>query len=181
MKYKYLLAQAADGGLWLKVPGEGRARPVCGVADACRALGRTRRQVYRHVHEGVLPARAKMLGEWLLDREAVARLARDPLAAWPVPERLKPLFPEYAVSDLNAGRDRVLIASRVLELGGERDVSWLLKRYGRSAIARFLREDGARLLSPRSLRLWSLCFKARPQAPPSWRTQANPWTARGGA
>ncbi|MFH1726168.1 MAG: helix-turn-helix domain-containing protein [Elusimicrobiota bacterium] len=174
------LGVSPDGRMSLKVRGGGRARPVCTVKEACSLLKRTRRQVYRHIENGILPSMGKVLGEWLLDRTAVERLGRDPLFAQPVPARLQPLFPEYRVGDLNAGRDRVMILARVLEGGGRSDMKWLLRRYGRKDIARFLEEDGSRLLSARALRLWALFFRVRPRPVPSWRRAANPWpeTAR---
>ena len=99
--------------------------------------------------------------------------------AQPVPARLQRFFPEYEVSKLNAGRDRTLILSRVLERGGEADVRWLLKRFRREDVVRFIEEDGVRLLSRRSLRLWALVFRAAPKPPPAWRTKTNPWLDAG--
>lgn len=173
MKYDYVLAQDA-GGLWLKGGGR-RARRVCTVAQACRLLRRTRRQVYRQLAAGLLQDGGKVLGEWLLDLKSVERLAQSPLFVQPLPARLKPLFPEYDVAGLNAGRDRVLVISRVLEGGGRADLRWLLSRYPEPEIVRFLEEDGPRLLTRRSLKLWCLRFGARPKAPPAWRS--DPWRA----
>jgi hypothetical protein len=140
-------------------------------------LRRSRRQVYRYLRSGELRAAGKLLGEWLLERGDVVRLARSPLAVQPVPSRLQPLFPEYDTSSLNAGRDRALALSRVLELGGLGEARWAFRRYSRKEIAAFLRADGARMLSPRALRLWSLYLGVRPRTVPSWR-RASPWSDR---
>lgn len=175
MKFETLLAREPRGGLWLKTSGAGRARRVCTVSEACRRLSRTRRQVYRYIAEKTLEPCGKLLGEWLLDLDSVTRLAQSPSAAQPLPARLQAFFPEYDVARLNAGRDRVTVLSRLLESGSRGDVRWLLKRYRLEDIRRFLREDGARLLSPRSLRLWSLYFRVRPRPLPDSRRRANPW------
>ena len=165
-------------------PGEGRlrlsghgTRSVCTVSRACRLLRRSRRQVYRYLRSGDLVVVGKLLGEWLVERKSVERLARNPLTVQPVPSHLQPLLPEYRVESLNAGRDRVLIVSRVLELGGLEQVRWALRRYPRQEIARIVRDDGARLLSPRSLKLWSLTFAVQPAALPQWR-DPSAWLAR---
>lgn len=147
------------------------------MARACRLLRRSRRQVYRYLRSGDLVAAGKLLGEWLVERKSVDRLARSPLTVQPVPSHLQPLLPEYRVENLNAGRDRVLIVSRVLELGGLEQVRWVLRRYPRQEIARIVRDDGARLLSPRSLRLWSVVLGVRPAALPEWR-DASAWLTR---
>lgn len=173
MKLDIGLRQDATGALWLeKAPRP--PRRVVTVAAACRRLHRTRRQVYRLMKAGRLGPPEKMLGEWLLDQAAVEGLARAPLSAQPLPGRLKPLFPEYEPKTLNAGKDGMLVISRVLECGGREDLRWLLKRYAGREIRRVIEEEGSRLLSARSRRLWSLVFKATPRPLASWR-RADPW------
>ncbi len=100
---------------------------------------------------------------------ALMRLGRRPLAAQPLPGRLAFLFPEHRLKSLNAGRDRTLILARVLENGGFKDVAWARRRYGPAALRRFLAEDGARLVSRRSLGLWRLIYRVRPRPTPAWR------------
>jgi hypothetical protein len=173
MKCNVGLRQDTEGALWFEKAPQPPRRVVT-VATACQRLRRTRRQVYRLMKAGRLGPIEKMLGEWLLDQAAVEGLARAPLTAQPLPGRLKPLFPEYEPKALNAGKDSVLIISRVLEGGGREDVRWLLKRYPRRVIRRVIEEEGSRLLSPQSRRLWSLVFKATPRPLAAWR-QADPW------
>lgn len=173
MKLDITLRQDAGGALWLeKAPHP--PRRVVTAADACRRLRRTRRQVYRLMKAGRLGPLEKLLGERLLDHAAVESLARSPLSAQPLPGRLKPLFPEYDTKALNAGKDGVLIISRLLEGGGREDLRWLLKRYSARDIRRVIEDDGSRLLSARSRRLWSLVFKATPKPLTPWR-RADPW------
>ena len=173
MKVEIALRQNTEGALWLEKAPQPPRRVVT-VATACKRLRRTRRQVYRLMKSGRLGPIEKMLGEWLLDQAAVEGLARAPLSAQPLPGRLQPLFPEYDRKTLNVGKDSVLIISRVLESGGREDMRWLLKRYPGREIRRVIEEEGSRLLSPRSRRLWSLVFNATPRPLAAWR-QADPW------
>ena len=173
MKYGVQLSQDAEGNLWFDRASEAPRRVVT-VATACKRLRRTRRQVYRLMKAGRLGPIEKMLGEWLLDHASVEGLAQAPLSAQPLPGRLSPLFPEYGLKSLNAGRDSVLIISRVLEGGGREDIRWLAERYPGREIRRVIEDEGSRLLSPQSRRLWSLVFKATPRPLADWR-QADPW------
>lgn len=167
------------GGPWrLKTPGAG-ARDVCTVSEAARALGRSRRHVYRLIADGTVTGLGKAFGELLLDRASVARAEGMPRSPQRLPERLKPLFPEYSLRRLRVGRDRTLIVSRVLDRGTVQDVRWLWSRIPAPDIGRVVESDGARLLSPRSLRLWSLALGVKPKAPPAWRRD-NPWLAARG-
>jgi hypothetical protein len=173
------LFHSRSAGWLLADPAGGEPRRVCTVREACRRLSLSRRQVYRLRAAKTLASHGKIFGEWLLDRDSVERLARSPASAQPIPARLKTLFPEYDLAGLNAGRDRTLVVSRILDRGRLADVRWLLGRLPEDDIVRFIVEDGARLLSRRSLRLWSLVFSAAPKAPPKWRTKENPWLSAG--
>ncbi len=177
MKYDIELRQDGTGALWLKTAPKPPRRVVT-VAEVSRRLCRTRRHVYRLLKAGLLGPPERLLGTWLLDQAAVEGLARAPLTAQPLPGRLRPLFPEYETKALNAGKDGVLIISRVLEGGGREDLRWLLKRYPHREIRRVIEEEGSRLLSARSRRLWSLVFKATPRPLAPWR-ETDPW--RGGS
>jgi len=176
MNIELTLVQKSDGGLFLEMGG--RTVEVRTVAHTARILGRTRRQVYRYIETGLLEPKAKLLGEWLLDAEEVERLARQPLAVQPLPKRLSPLFPEYDISKINAGKDKMLVISRVLENGGLNEIKWAFKRYARQELSEFIKEDGARLLGSRSLRLWSLVLGAKPKPVPAWRNTAT-WPSDG--
>lgn len=167
MNIELSFRQTPDGALFLEAGG--RARRVVTVSRAARTLRRTRRQVYRYLATGLLEPAGKVLGEWLLDAVEVERAAASPPAVQPLPRKLGFLFPEYDVSRLNAGRDKTLVISRVLENGGPAEIQWAFKRYSRRELAGFIEDDGARLLGPRSLRLWSLVLGARPKPLPAWR------------
>jgi hypothetical protein len=179
MKYDINLVHSRSSGWLLVDPAGGKPRGVCTVREACRRLSLSRRQVYRLVVARTVATHGKIFGEWLLDRDGVESLARSPASAQPIPARLKPLFPEYDLARLNAGRDRTMVISRVLDRGRLSDVRWLLGRLPKKDFIRFIEEEGARLMSRRSLRLWSLVFAAVPKALPKWRTKENPWLSAG--
>ncbi|OGR88122.1 MAG: hypothetical protein A3J74_06750 [Elusimicrobia bacterium RIFCSPHIGHO2_02_FULL_57_9] len=173
MKIDSILAREEGGALWYKRRGD-RSRRACTVSEAVKILGRTRRQVYRYIEDGTLPALDKFLGEWLLDFSSVEQAAARPLSRQPLPEHLGVFFPEYSLLALNAGRDRVLIMARLLDGGGMGAVRWLFNRYKLNELRVFLKQEGKRLLSARSLRWWSLVLNVEPRALPSWRA-ADPW------
>ncbi|PIU17967.1 MAG: hypothetical protein COT18_11530 [Elusimicrobia bacterium CG08_land_8_20_14_0_20_59_10] len=176
MKTKLTLMQKTDGSLFLETAG--RTREVCAVSRAARILGRTRRQIYRYIETGLLKPEAKLLGEWLLDAAGVENAACSPLAVQPLPKKLGPLFPEHDISKLNAGRDKTLVISRVLENGGLAEIKWAFKRYSRGELSAFVVEEGGRLLGARSLRLWSLVLGVKPKPVPAWRNSGI-WPADG--
>ncbi|MFQ5738199.1 MAG: helix-turn-helix domain-containing protein [Acidobacteriota bacterium] len=176
MKYRTVFLETGAGGGRLRADGRGTRR-VCTVAEACQVLQRSRRQVYRYLESGDLVPAGKVLGRWLVERDSVERLSRSPMTAQPMPSRLQRLFPEHDVAQLNVGRDRDLILSRVLEAGSLQDAKWALQRYGAPTIARYLEAEGSRQLSPRSLRLWSLYLGVRPRPTPPWRG-TSPWHDR---
>lgn len=173
MQSSFELRFAADGSVTHAAGG--LETPVMTVRDACRALGRSRRQLYRLMRQGLLPVRAKALGECLLDAAAVARLARRPAQAQRLPAALAPLVPEYDLAALNAGRDAELVLSRVLDGGGEDLAAWALRRYGAAACATFVAERGA-ALSPRARAFWEAYLGVRARPAPAWRRR-TPWRA----
>lgn len=145
--------------------------PVVTVRHAARRLRRSRRQVYRMVGSGALTLRLKALGECLLDEPAVERLAAAPRTKQRVPAMLAGLFPEYG--PLNAGSDRDLILTRVLEAGSLKQAGWALRRFGPGPLADFMRRKGS-ALSPRSRAFWEAFLGVRAAPGPAWRVE-GPW------
>lgn len=176
MNKAYSIERREDGSLWLTRPGEAGPRRVVTVGEACRRLRRSRRQIYRSLASSTLESAGKFLGEILVDAASVERLALAPPAVQPLPRSLQRLFPEYDRTRLNAGRDRTLILSRILDGGSTADARWVFARYSRKEIAQFLRENGARRLSPRSLALWARLLRI-PEAG-GRKAGTDPWTDR---
>lgn len=162
-----------DKSTWIK-KGEGFARRVCFISDAIALCKKTRRHIYRYVSSGVIENYGKFAGEWLLDYQSVLNLSGLPLQVQPIPRRFEPLFPEYEITKLNVGRDRIVVISRILDFGTISELKWLLKRYSREEIKSFLIKDGGRLLSPRSLNFWTMFFNVEYKKV-SWRDNRNSW------
>lgn len=153
-------------------------RQVLTVSQTLAALRRSRRQIYRYIADGAITAYGKYLGDWLVDKVDVERLKDAPAQAQPLPGSFQPFFPDYSVRDLNAGRDWTTVLSRLLEQGGRKEIGWVLRRYRKREIVRFLATDGARLLSPRTLNFCALYFKTQVPRLPTWRRHG--WAYEGG-
>lgn len=155
------LSQSESGELLLSRSGRA-PRPVLTVEQAGRRLRRSRRQIYRLLATGALGKAEKLLGEWLLDREMVEKLRKDPLQAQPVPSEIYRLFRDFPAGGLNAGRDRILIMTRLLSEGLPAEKGWLLKRYGAAGLRRYLVREGKKALNPEIHRHWkdNLAVKA---------------------
>lgn len=178
MKGHFLLEQKKDRSLWFREEESSEKIEVCSVSKACRILKKSRRQIYRYIHSGLLRPIAKVLNEILLEYEAIKRLDQAPLFTQPLPSTLAILFPEYSLSFLNAGKDRRLIITRILEGGSLSQLRWLFKRYKKKDIVKIFKEEGTRLLSLKTRTLWALYFHVTLK--PLWRTQNNPWPTENG-
>ncbi len=170
MKYQAALLFDSAGRIWYRRREARRLREVLTVTQVCRRLGRSRRQIYRSLGDGRLEGCGKPLGEWLITAESVAKLEKAPPAIQRLPARLRPLFPEYDLSSINAGVHRDLIFKRVMELGTDDDVRWMKRRYRPSAIRAFLGSASAGALSARAKVFWGLVFRVQvPTQDFEWR------------
>ena len=86
----------------------------------------------------------------------------------PVPAKLEHLFPEYDISKLNVGKDRVVIMSRIFDYGNAKELRWLKTRYSLNEIKNFVTNHASRLLTARSLNFWALYYNVTPKRI-SWR------------
>lgn len=157
-------------------------------AEAGRRLGKSRRQVYRYMKSGLLPACGKFLGEWLFSPEEVAHLKR--LLAWGrlrsgekrrarVPDWLSPLFPEFDTIRLHPFRDAPVILERVLERGDLRAARWAIRIYPRSWWIRFMRRRAGRTLSGRSRAFWAAFLGIPTPAEHPWSGMGRAWGGAG--
>lgn len=173
MKYLKRLYVRNDGSLWIKEQG-GAEKRIYTVHETRLLLKKSNRQIYRYLNSGILNHYGKLLGAWLIDYESVVNLANSSLKQQLIPRSLKHFFPEYEISDLNAGRDRVVVISRILEYGSLNELSWLNRRYSEDEIKACIKSDGARLLSSRSLNFWALFYNISPKLA-SFRLN-SPWS-----
>jgi len=152
---------------------------VMRMTEACRALKRSRRHLYRYVTRGWLKPAAKFSGEFFFDWRDLRPLAhgagRPRRAA--LPARMAPLFPEYELPTLEPGKDADTILSRILERGSRRDILWAIGRYPLARRRQFLRRQGKRLLSERAFHFWSWLWMGVPRGAgaASWRASGRSW------
>lgn len=178
MEQPWVLTGAGRRLLQLTVRPEGAGaptivHPVLTVADVCRRLGKSRRQVYRYVRAGRLPPAARVLGQWLFAPSTVDRSARPA-----VPSRLRRFFWDVRLSELSVDQHRDFIVARVLESGDREALRWLLRTYSRDALTAFLSGRGAELLTRRAWTFWCLFVglnARRDTTRRSWRYRGRVW------
>jgi len=86
----------------------------------------------------------------------------------PPPQSTERLFPEgelRAFLEVGSGGGDVL--ARLLEEGETEDLRWMTKRWSREEVADFVRRFGARCLSRRSRRFWSVVLDVESGDPPA--------------
>ena len=74
----------------------------------------------------------------------------------PIPEDVQRLLWDVDAHAVDLDRDRILVIERVMSRGSYGAMKWLRRRYDQTVLAAFLRERGARTLSPRDLAYWTL-------------------------
>ena len=131
---KEVLLRKKDGRWWFQTSPLEEPISICSIREACDRLKKSRRQVYRYIQSHQLTPITKVFGEILVDLSEVENLQKSPFSVQPLPSMLGPLFPEYELSQLNAGRYRNLIINRVLEWGSLKQVKWLIHRYSKKDI-----------------------------------------------
>ncbi|GEM_PF-585742 len=107
--------------------------------------------------ELVHPILKRTAGELLTDVDAEREIARAEEGG--IPASLAPFFQEYDLSKLDAEQHWELIAERTLSFGNRAEVRWLLKRYGRARLVKWLRQMGWRRLPKRRYNLWCVVFE----------------------
>ena len=147
-------------------------REVCTVAEVCRRLRKSRRQVYRYLRTERLKPCARILGQWLFARSDVDRFEQQRL-----PTMLRPFFWDVRLSSVSADRHSDFILARLLEFGDRRAVAWAFQRYPRERLIAFLNGRGRELLSRRAWRLWASLVGLKPlkDVRSVWRRRASRW------
>lgn len=158
MKYIFTITDEGMAGLRVLDEADAVVRDIPRVwtmREAGRHLNRTQRHLYRYVQRGWLRPAAKFSGEFFFDPSEVkllkkrARKRVNQLPSW-----LAPLFPEYDIENVHLDRDADLILSRLLDRGDGRAARWVLRHFTKNQRRDFLRRQGRRLLSKRSLGFW---------------------------
>jgi hypothetical protein len=146
--------------------------PVLTVRDACRRLGKSRRQLYRYLRTGRLRPCAQVLGQWLFSPAEV-----EAAASGGIPSRFRRLFWDVRLSDLSPPQHRDFILTRILEFGDQTALRWLFTAYPRKELVTFLEGRGAERLSRRTWNFWSLYLgpPRRTRRRRSWRSHGRAW------
>jgi hypothetical protein len=88
------------------------------------------------------------------------------LTAAGIPRSLAPCFQEYDLEQLDPALHGDLIIERVLAYGDRRELSWLFRQYGRSRVADWVEQLGARRLPWRRYNLWCVLLNLPPARRP---------------
>jgi len=85
-----------------------------------------------------------------------------PLSAAGIPRSLAASFQEYDLDSLDPKRHQELLTERVLAYGNRRELRWLFELYGRSHVAEWVQQFGARRLPWRRYNLWCVLLGLPP-------------------
>ena len=146
--------------------------PVLTVADVCRRLRKSRRQVYRYLSAGRLRPCAQVLGQWLFAKAEIDRCAKTH-----VPSALWRFFWDVRLASLSVDRHRDFILARLLAFGDRQALRWAFRTYPRQQAARFLATRGADVLDRRTWQFWAsqLGVRRRRSRTSSWRSRGRAW------
>ncbi len=145
--------------------------PVLTVADLCRRLGKSQRQIYRYLKAGRLHPCGRVLGQWLFSPEEAAGLARSTL-----PRTLQRFFWDAKLSDISVEDHRDFVLGRLLEFGDPSAMRWVFQTYSRKTVEDFLRTRGAAVLSQRTWNFWNVHLVVpHRRYPSSWRQRGRAW------
>ncbi len=167
-----------NGRLYYKDSDHTDFKEVFTVAITSKLLKKTKRQIYRYIKSGILKSKAKILGEWLITKDSVNILLKNPLMVQPIPKRMQKYFQEFDIETLNPGKDQITVVTRILEYGEGIDIAWLLRRYGPKRVKDIIKREGCRLLSKKALRQWTLFFGIEINKNSFRGNLENPWHRR---
>ncbi|HEY4717739.1 MAG TPA: hypothetical protein VIH42_08685 [Thermoguttaceae bacterium] len=75
-----------------------------------------------------------------------------------LPERLKPYFPSYELSDLDSRSDKRLIITKILNFGDTKAISWLFATYEAPEIIDVIQNPSRGSWTKIALHYWQLIF-----------------------
>jgi len=84
-------------------------------------------------------------------------------------------FPEYNVDLLDYEKDKFIIIERILERGSLSEVRNLLKIYGVENIKNFVKKNGIKRLSRKSLNFWLTVLDIKEKRKLMRKKQENPY------
>lgn len=175
MEHEWTLSGAGDELLRLTYRRDATSAavtvsPVLTVTDVCHRVGKSRRQVYRDLQAGRLRPCTQILGQWLISKAEVDRLAKSRL-----PACLKRFFWDVPFSSVSVDAHGDFILARLLEEGDRSALRWLFRVYPRNRVVNFLKGRGAAVLSKRAWQFWAsqLGLNAKERRGSSWRLRGR--------
>src|SRR3990170_447925 len=87
-----------------------------------------------------------------------------------LPVTSKWLFPEYDFGRMNPDAYAGVVIERVLDRGSWDEIRWLIMRYGKRRVARWVREHGYRRLDRRTFEYWRWMLGVKRYKVPPWET-----------
>ena len=79
-----------------------------------------------------------------------------------IPRSAAPFFQEYSFESLDPEKHQALVDERILAFGNRQETRWLFSRYGKSAIRKWLQEDGCFKLSHRRYNFFCIVLDLEP-------------------
>jgi hypothetical protein len=88
-----------------------------------------------------------------------------------LPKSSKWLFPEYDFARMNPDEYTGVVIERVLDRGSWDEIRWLIDRYGRRGVAKWVRQHGYRRLDRRAFEYWRWMLGVKRFVTPPWERQ----------
>ncbi|HEY4691500.1 MAG TPA: hypothetical protein VIK33_19480 [Anaerolineae bacterium] len=90
------------------------------------------------------------------------------LASNNLPKTSEWLFPEYDFAAMNPDEYAGVVIERILNRGSWAEIQWLLNRYGKHAVAKWVRQRGYRRLDRRAFEYWRWMLGIKRYKVPPW-------------
>ncbi len=85
-----------------------------------------------------------------------------------LPQSSQWLFPEYEFVRMNPDEYANVVIERILNRGSWAEIRWLLERYGKRGVAKWVRAHGYRRLDPRAFNYWRNMLDIKRYKVPPW-------------
>lgn len=83
------------------------------------------------------------------------------------------LFPEYEFARMNPDEYAGVVIERILERGSWAEIRWVLERYGKRVVAKWIRQHGYRRLDRRAFDYWRWMLGIKRYKMPPWEAQGR--------
>lgn len=90
------------------------------------------------------------------------------LASNGLPASSKWLFPEYEFARMDPDGYASVVIERILDRGSWAEIRWLIERYGKREVAKWVRQHGYRRLDRRAFEYWRWMLGVKRYKIPPW-------------